>query len=175
MASPADLNSPGRGRTVPNPGDLVLTMPQWIHDRAKHIRAKNPDMPESQSWAIATQQAHATGKSPKGYGTAEGKREAKQKYDEPKSEYKKTADPGHKSKTSSLALWMGFSDELQKIAAAASVGDVTKMMKRKSTLASTPKLTSKPIVKEPEPPSATLDHLSSSRTMPPPPVTMPGA
>jgi hypothetical protein len=31
-------------------------MPKWIHDRAKHIRAKNPDMPESESWAIATNQ-----------------------------------------------------------------------------------------------------------------------
>ena len=150
-------------------------MPQWIHDRAKHIREKNPDMPESQSWAIATQQSHATGKTPKGYGTAEGKKEAKKKYDEPKKEYTQTADPGHKSKTSSLALWMGFSDELQKIAAATSTGDVKKSMARKSTLASMPRMTSKPVVKEPEPPSATLDHLSSSRTMPPPPVTMPTA
>lgn len=152
-------------------------MPQWIHDRAKHIRAKNPDMPESQSWAIATQQAHKLGKTPKSYGTAEGRKEAKKKYDEPKKDYVQTADPSHKNKSSAvdLAMWVGFADELQKIAAAASVGDITKSVARKSTLTKMPKLTSKPVVKEPEPPSATLDHLSSSRTSQPPPVTMPGA
>lgn len=68
-------------------------MPEWIHERAKHISAKNPSMPESEAWAIATQQAHATGKSPKGYGTLVGRREAKQKYDTPKDD-KKTANPG---------------------------------------------------------------------------------
>lgn len=68
-------------------------MPQWIHDRARHIQAKNPGMKESTSFAIATQQAHAVGKSPEGYGTPEGKREAKAKYDTPKDD-KKTADPG---------------------------------------------------------------------------------
>lgn len=68
-------------------------MPEWIHKREEHIRAKNPGMPESEAWAIATQQAHATGKSPKGYGTAKGRHEAKAKYDTP-SDDKKTADPG---------------------------------------------------------------------------------
>jgi len=68
-------------------------MPEWIHNREQHIRAKNPSMPESEAWAIATQQAHAVGKSPKGYGTAQGKRTAKAKYDTP-SDDKKTADPG---------------------------------------------------------------------------------
>jgi hypothetical protein len=68
-------------------------MPAWIHDRAKHIRRKNPGMSESQSFAIATQQAHATGNTPKDYGTAEGKRKARRKYDEPPSQYKQTADP----------------------------------------------------------------------------------
>lgn len=68
-------------------------MPQWIHDRARHIQAKNPGMSDSTAFAIATQQAHATGKSPKGYGTAEGRREAKAKYTTPKDD-KKTADPG---------------------------------------------------------------------------------
>lgn len=92
-------------------------MPAWIHDRAEHLRRKNPSMPEGQAWAIATQQAHAAGKSPKGYGTAEGRRTAKQKYDAPKSQYKKVADPSSKSKTSmSLALLKGFSDEMKKIA-----------------------------------------------------------
>jgi hypothetical protein len=69
-------------------------MPAWIHDRAKHIWAKNPGMDESTSFAIATQQAHSLGKTPKGYGTAQGKREAKAKYDAPTSEYKKMAEVG---------------------------------------------------------------------------------
>lgn len=50
-------------------------------------------MPESQAFAIATQQSHALGKSPKGYGTARGKREAKAKYESP-SDDTKAADPG---------------------------------------------------------------------------------
>lgn len=37
-------------------------MPQWVHDRAAHIRARNPAMPESESWAIATEQAKKLGK-----------------------------------------------------------------------------------------------------------------
>lgn len=47
-------------------------------------------MPESQAFAIATQQSHALGKSPKGYGTAEGKATAKAKYTTPGDD-KKTA------------------------------------------------------------------------------------
>lgn len=50
-------------------------------------------MPESEAFAIATQQAHATGKSPKGYGTSSGRAEAKGKYRTPGDD-KKTADPG---------------------------------------------------------------------------------
>lgn len=73
-------------------------------------------MPKSQAFAIATQQSHATGHTPQGYGTAEGRRKAKKKYDAPKKSYVQTADPSSKSKTSSLVLLMGFSDELQKIA-----------------------------------------------------------
>lgn len=68
-------------------------MPKWIHDRARHIQAKNPEMSESTAFAIATQQAHATGKSPKGFGTTEGRQEAKAKYTTPGDD-KKTADPG---------------------------------------------------------------------------------
>lgn len=81
-------------------------MPEWIHDRAKHIRAKNPDMPESESWAIATQQAHAVGKSPKGYGTSEGRHEAKEKYQTPGDD-KKTADPGGIGKDAGAREWVG--------------------------------------------------------------------
>lgn len=78
-------------------------------------------MPEGQSWAIATQQAHAAGKSPKGYGTPEGRRKAKQKYDAPKKQYEQVADPGSKGKTSGidLALLKGFSTEFRKIAESA--------------------------------------------------------
>lgn len=79
-------------------------MPAWIHDRANHIQAKNPSMPKSEAFAIATQQSHALGKSPKGYGTAQGRETAKAKYKTPEDD-KKTA--------SSFAA---FSDELQKAA-----------------------------------------------------------
>jgi hypothetical protein len=148
-------------------------MPKWIHDRADHIRGKNPGMPKSLSFAIATQQAHATGKTPKDYGTEEGKQEAKQKYDEPKREYELKADPSHKTKYSGidLVLWKGFGDELLKIAAATSVQDVVKSSK--SGMAK-PKMTSKPVVKEPDPPASTVDQLGSARTIQPPPVTAGG-
>ncbi len=66
-------------------------MPKWIHDRADHLQERNPEMPKSQAFAIATQQAHKIGKTPKGYGTAEGKKKAKMKYVLPKKEYRKTA------------------------------------------------------------------------------------
>jgi len=78
-------------------------MPKWIHDRADHIRSKNPDMPKSEAFAIATQQSHALNKSPKNYGTTQGKHTAKNKY--------KT--PGDDVKTASF---LAFSDELKKIA-----------------------------------------------------------
>jgi len=92
-------------------------MPAWIHNRAEHILSKNPAMPKSQAFAIATQQSHATGHTPGGYGTAEGKQKAKRKYRKSQSEYTQTADPSSKSKTSSLAFLKGFSDEMKKIAA----------------------------------------------------------
>lgn len=69
-------------------------MPQWIHDRAEHILAKNPSMEKSTAFAVATQQAHRLGKSPKGYGTAAGRLEAKKKYDGPRKGYTKTPNPG---------------------------------------------------------------------------------
>jgi hypothetical protein len=31
-------------------------MPKWIHDRAKHLKAKNPEMSESMAFAVATNQ-----------------------------------------------------------------------------------------------------------------------
>jgi len=66
----------------------------WIYHRAKRLQKKNPDMSESQSFAIATQQAHKVGKSPKSFRTAQGVREAKAKFDRPKQEYQKTASLG---------------------------------------------------------------------------------
>lgn len=69
-------------------------MPAWVHDRAQHLLAKNPKMDKSQAFAIATQQSHALGKSPKGYGTSEGKSRAKQKFNKPKKQYVKGANPG---------------------------------------------------------------------------------
>lgn len=130
-------------------------------------------MSKSESFAIATQQAHAAGKAPKGYGTPEGKAVAKQKYDDPKSSYKQTAAPKTKHSSSHEALWSGFMDELQKIAAAAAtMGSMTKTIKMPPTHA---KMTSKPVTREPDPPAATLDHFSSSRTIQPPPATMAGS
>lgn len=91
-------------------------MPQWIHNRAEHILVKNPDMAKSTAWAIATQQSHALGKSPKGYGTSEGKHEAKEKYTTPKDD-KKTANPGNLESTKMASSRLeAFADELIKIA-----------------------------------------------------------
>lgn len=77
-------------------------------------------MPKSQAFAIATQQSYAAGKAPKGYGTSEGRHEAKEKYDDPKSHYEPKAKPSTKSKEASLSfsldLVRGFSNELTKIA-----------------------------------------------------------
>ena len=100
-------------------------MPEWMHDRAEHLLAKNPSMSKSQAFAVATQQSHAQGKSPKGYGTKAGKREAKEKFDKPKKEYVVAANPGKlespkmdKEKSSSPASdAYGGSQESDKVAA----------------------------------------------------------
>jgi hypothetical protein len=96
-------------------------MPAWIHSLAEHILAKNPSMPKGEAFAIATEQSHATGHTPKGYGTAAGKREAKRTYDTPKGDEQK-ANPGGlrspkmKHKTAEAVMWGGFFDEMEKIA-----------------------------------------------------------
>lgn len=92
-------------------------MPKWIHDRAAHIQAENPSMPESEAWAIATQQSHSTGHSPKGYGTAEGHDKAKKKYKTPDDDMQQAAP---KSKVAGVSLFSsalvgGFCDELENI------------------------------------------------------------
>ena len=92
---------------------------KWIYTRAKHLRAKNPDMEESASFAIATQQAHKVNKSPKGFRTTQGVREAKAKMQGPLKAYKKTAS----FNTIKLAALF---DELQKRGSAGYVGPIQK-------------------------------------------------
>jgi hypothetical protein len=50
-------------------------------------------MTKSQAFAISTQQGHKLGKNPKGYGTKQGKKDARAKYDKPRKEYVKTPNP----------------------------------------------------------------------------------
>ena len=71
---------------------------KWVHDRAHRIMEEGDTQEEYGSekgkqvaYAIATQQAHKVGKSPKDFRTPSGVHEAKQKYDEPKAEYQKSA------------------------------------------------------------------------------------
>ena len=64
-------------------------------------------MDESEAFAIATQQAHALGKAPKGYGTTEGRAEAHRKY----------RTPQDNQKTASAYLWDAFFSEIEKLAA----------------------------------------------------------
>lgn len=77
-------------------------MPSWVEARAKRIMKSTedkygPEKGKQIAFALATQQSHASGKSPKKwhgkpFGTPEGRREAKEKYDLPKAEYQKTAE-----------------------------------------------------------------------------------
>lgn len=78
-------------------------MPAWIHNRAERILSKNPEMDKGEAFAIATQQAHALGKTPSGYGTSAGRREAKAKY----------RTPSDDQKTASV-MWSAFFSELEK-------------------------------------------------------------
>lgn len=96
-------------------------MPEWMHERAEHILAKNPSMPKGEAFAIASQQAHSVGKAPKGWGTAEGKATAKAKYDTP-SDDQKVSNPGglrseKMEKKSAEIMVAALLDELDKIAA----------------------------------------------------------
>lgn len=73
---------------------------KWIHDRAHRIMQEGDTMGQygergkSVAYAIATEQAHKLGKSPKGFRTSQGVRKAKQKFDLPQKEYQKTAGIG---------------------------------------------------------------------------------
>ncbi len=106
-------------------------MPAWIHDRAKHLLAKNPDMNKSQAFAIATQQSHKLGRSPKGYGTKEGKKKARQKFDKPREEYVKSPNPG-KLESAKLAA---MRDELLLIKQAGLMADLGKRLGLKAARA----------------------------------------
>lgn len=86
-------------------------MPEWIHNRVEHLLAKNPSMPKGEAFALATQQGEALHKTPKGFGTPEGRREAKAKYSTPKDD-KKTANPGG---LEGVKMAEAFFDELTKI------------------------------------------------------------
>lgn len=80
-------------------------MPKWIHDRARHIQDRNPSMPSSEAFAIATQQAHALNKSPKDYGTVEGRLVAADKYRTPQDDAVQ-ADPHRDiATTSTKTAW----------------------------------------------------------------------
>jgi hypothetical protein len=72
---------------------------KWVHDRAHRIMREGDTADQyggkkgkSVAYAIAVQQAHKLGKSPKGFRTPGGVREAKSKFDLPKKEYQKTAE-----------------------------------------------------------------------------------
>lgn len=94
-------------------------MPAWIHNRADRILRKNPNMDESEAFAIATQQAHAVGKSPKGYGTSEGRAEAHRRYRTPQDD----------QKTASAYMWDAFFSEIEKIAAFMPGKNVSSLLK----------------------------------------------
>ena len=97
-------------------------MPAWIHDRAMSMKKDmektyGPKKAEQVAFAVATQQAHRLGKSPKTFkskvtgrkerfGTTEGRVVAKAKFDKPKAEYQKTA---------SAVKMAAFTNELLKI------------------------------------------------------------
>jgi hypothetical protein len=75
---------------------------KWIHDRAHRIMQGESGTTSQYgekrgkqvAYAIATQQAHKMGRTPKkkgGYGTIAGRVAAKKKFDRPRKEYRKTA------------------------------------------------------------------------------------
>lgn len=91
-------------------------------------------MEESTSWAIATQQAHKLKKTPKNYGTVEGRKTARSKFKEPKKSYVQTADPKIKKaeENSDMPISVemvklgSFSDELTKIAIHGRLGEAAR-------------------------------------------------
>lgn len=106
---------------MPGPGSYGPAG-KWVHDRAHRIMEDSPDTPKHVAYAVATQQAHKVGKSPKDFRTSEGVHVARIKYNEPKSQYQKTAAQMNRpftvlgaSKTASIDAYFG--DPLLKQAA----------------------------------------------------------
>jgi len=139
---------------------------KWIHDRAHRILQSTTGQYGSEAeakrvaFATATQQAHKVGKSPKGFRTSEGVREAKAKHGKPMKSYRKTA-----------ARWDGFYDELVKISAA---NAITQIGRVGSEMAAFPKGISRtrvsikpPTVSAPRGPSAAGPSSVSGTVKPP--------
>ena len=77
----------------------------------------------------------------------------------------------------SLDVFLGFSDELQKIASLpkpTSIGDMRKSVSYEGTALAKRKPNYAKVNKDPVPPASTSDLAESSKTVQPPPVTMPG-
>jgi len=74
----------------------------WAHDRAKHIRKKNPDLPEGAEYGIAQLQEVAVGKEKDGGGKVKPstKTKAKKKHKKSPKSYEQKAAPKSKSKKS---------------------------------------------------------------------------
>lgn len=100
-------------------------MPKWIHDRAKSLQQEMeetypPKKAKQVAFAVATQQAHAAGKAPKTwhgkpFGTSQGKREAKKKFDRPRSAYDKTAASQNSSSCATLETMQSGSNALARL------------------------------------------------------------
>ena len=82
-------------------------MPDWIHKRRDHIKKENPKMDDSMAWALATEQAYATDKAPKGFGSEKSRKKSKKKYKKSPSSYEQKADPP-KKKTKKKKSKQGF-------------------------------------------------------------------
>ena len=132
-------------------------MPAWIHNRAERILSKNPEMDKGEAFAIATQQAHALGKTPQGYGTAAGRREAKAKY----------RTPADDQKTASV-MWAAFFSELEKSGMA--IPAAPKMPKIPGRVGSTRMVSPRPAVtpghvpQAPTPPTSTVSSIPGATT-----------
>lgn len=103
---------------------------KWIHDRAHSLMESTKDQygdkkGKEVAYAVATQMAHKLKKTPKpkgGYGTTQGRVEAKAKFNKPRSEYQKEA-------VMNPFVLQALFDELQKIAAEEEKHDWKKTLK----------------------------------------------
>lgn len=136
-------------------------MPAWIHNRAERILSKNPDMGKGEAFAIATQQAHALGKSPKGYGTSAGRKTAREKYRTPSDDQKIAS-----------VMWSAFISEVAKLGAAIPNIPAPKMPKMPGRVGSTRMLTPRAptapshVPQAPAPTTPTIPHAPGSTPTP---------